>query len=612
VILKHGKIIHRIIICAAMAAGWSVRALASTYYVSPFGDDGNSGLDPASPWRSVARVNSTAFDPGSQILFQRGGEWRESLVASSSGTAEQPITYDAYGSGAKPHLWGSDVLDHAAFGPLAGSSSAFSLSSATPINSVLIDHQFTHSAQLLTQTTNAQANIDYVKANANSWFYSSGQLYLNTGGADPISDSRTYTAPVRENVVFSNGKDHLIFRNLIADESAKQDAGYAFRVQGSSDVRIEDSEAYRAGKHHFGVIDSTNFVGKNLYTSIAMPDQGYGGASGYVSFSDARRGDDNSTWINIVADNPNGPYPGFVSHGGGLKTLSIQNLVVHGGAGLFIINENPTGTVNIAGGRIENGPVDIYGSNVTVDGVAITGPDGYIDLEGSGNVIQNNVLSGRETDWYAGSKAAIVDAGTGNMIRFNTVILGPTSGGGGSAVAITNANSTSEIYANAFSDPHAINFFGNASPLQSNNNFFAPDSQFSIIHSDFSVETRTLQQWQAMGYDVDSNLMLLGDANFDGKIDADDFALIDGAFGSQNQSAGYHNGDFNFSLGPPNADDYFIIDREFAAYLEAQSSVTEQASVPEPSALVMLLAAAGLLRRRRNSAPAFGRQYPHL
>src|SRR5688572_21560068 len=88
---------------------------ATTYYVSNSGDDQNSGLDPASPWRSVARVNSTLFAPGSHILFERGGEWRERLSASSSGTADQPIVYDAYGAGPKPRFWGSDILDKSLF-----------------------------------------------------------------------------------------------------------------------------------------------------------------------------------------------------------------------------------------------------------------------------------------------------------------------------------------------------------------------------------------------------------------------------------------------------------------------------------------------------------------
>src|SRR4051812_14051288 len=83
---------------------------AATYYVSPDGNDANTGLDPSSPWATVGKVNSTLFAPGSQILFQRGSEWREKLLVPSSGTADAPITFDAYGVGPKPRFWGSDIL----------------------------------------------------------------------------------------------------------------------------------------------------------------------------------------------------------------------------------------------------------------------------------------------------------------------------------------------------------------------------------------------------------------------------------------------------------------------------------------------------------------------
>jgi hypothetical protein len=35
-------------------------------------------------------------------LFRRGDVWNESLIPASSGSSGNPITFDAYGSGAKP------------------------------------------------------------------------------------------------------------------------------------------------------------------------------------------------------------------------------------------------------------------------------------------------------------------------------------------------------------------------------------------------------------------------------------------------------------------------------------------------------------------------------
>jgi len=65
---------------------------------------------------------------------------------------------------------------------------------------------------------------------------------------------------------------------------------------------------------------------------------------------------------------------------------------------------------------------------------------------------------------------------------------------------------------------------------------------------------------------VDNNAILVkytynGDANEDGMLNADDYAAIDAGFASH--ATGYNNGDFNFSGGSPNPDDYFIIDKTF-------------------------------------------------
>jgi hypothetical protein len=478
-------------------------AQAATYYVSPNGNDANSGLDAGSPWQTLSKVNSTTFEPGSEILFQRGGEWRERLVASSSGAAGQPIIYDAYGSGAKPRFWGSDVLNKPDFQPVAGSSSTFSLSTASPINSVLIDHRFSRSAQLLTNSVDSLTNINFVKANPNSWFHDGSRLYLNTGGINPSSDARTYTASVREDVVHSNAKDHLVFRNLIGDETARYNGGYAFRIEGSNNVQIEASEAYRAGKHHFGVINSTNFVGRNLHASEAMPDQGYGGASPYVSFSDHRRSGDTSAWIDIVAESSYWGYAGFVTHGTGMGEVLVKNMIIRGGAGMHVQTEGVNEKVRIEGGQVDNGPV-LIGSNVTIDGLTITGMLGAIDITGDNNVIQNSRIVGRLPNYLEGRKAAITDGGHNNTIRYNTISLADDFSGYGAAIGILNADGDTEIYGNAFTDPHSILLYGGNAPIDSHGNLYAPESLFGIFRDLDHLDYYHLAQWQAMGFDLNS------------------------------------------------------------------------------------------------------------
>ena len=60
--------------------------LATTYYVdSNNGNDSNTGTSETTSWKTIAKVNSSLFQSGDFILFQRRGVWREQLAIPSSG-----------------------------------------------------------------------------------------------------------------------------------------------------------------------------------------------------------------------------------------------------------------------------------------------------------------------------------------------------------------------------------------------------------------------------------------------------------------------------------------------------------------------------------------------
>ena len=83
---------------------------ATDYYISASGNDINSGLSISTPWKTIAKVNSSNFLPGDRILFRCGDTWRETLTVPSSGSAGSPITFGAYGFGNKPIIDGSDIV----------------------------------------------------------------------------------------------------------------------------------------------------------------------------------------------------------------------------------------------------------------------------------------------------------------------------------------------------------------------------------------------------------------------------------------------------------------------------------------------------------------------
>ena len=92
-----------------------------------------------------------------------------------------------------------------------------------------------------------------------------------------------------------------------------------------------------------------------------------------------------------------------------------------------------------------------------------------------------------------------------------------------------------------------------------------------------------------------------GDADLSGVVDGTDYFLIDQAFSAGMLNGGWLNGDFNYD-GKVDGTDYFLIDNAFGAQSGALSGAALASAVPEPSALGVLMAAAGLLVRRRRRA----------
>ena len=84
---------------------------ATTYYVDATnGNDSNTGASEALPWKTIAKVNASNFQPGDFILFKRGEIWREQLNVPSSGAPGNPITIGAYGRGDKPQINGANLI----------------------------------------------------------------------------------------------------------------------------------------------------------------------------------------------------------------------------------------------------------------------------------------------------------------------------------------------------------------------------------------------------------------------------------------------------------------------------------------------------------------------
>ncbi|MGW6026711.1 right-handed parallel beta-helix repeat-containing protein [Streptomyces sp. NPDC055099] len=74
---------------------------AHTYYVSPRGDDQNDGSSPEQAWRSLARAERVALEPGDRLLLEGGARFTGTVTLGSAeaGRADRPVVVGSYGDG---------------------------------------------------------------------------------------------------------------------------------------------------------------------------------------------------------------------------------------------------------------------------------------------------------------------------------------------------------------------------------------------------------------------------------------------------------------------------------------------------------------------------------
>ncbi len=115
--MSQNKTLSLILMFQLLLAGFfvapitKVKAAGTTYYVDcNAANDLGAGTSTVTAWKTINKVNNSTFQPGDSILFNKGCTWREQLTVPSSGTSGNPITFGAYGSGAKPVISGADVV----------------------------------------------------------------------------------------------------------------------------------------------------------------------------------------------------------------------------------------------------------------------------------------------------------------------------------------------------------------------------------------------------------------------------------------------------------------------------------------------------------------------
>ncbi len=288
-----------------MLLTWSCIASATTYYVSSStGNDANSGTSASAPWATIAHVNGQTFLSGDSILFRRGDVWNESLAAASSGSSGNPITFDAYGTGAAPNLTGYYAVPSSAWVLVAGNAWKAPLPTTySTVNFCLFGSIWGQKVAAATSNLTAQRN--FYLANGFLYVYSVG----NPGSFynEPIVPMALSNVPVisvngkswltfqhflvnwfdQYGVYVQGNSDHLVFANMEADSmipQGTQPLGFYVNesVPGPGDIKIYNAEAH------------TNYDGfrfDGFATAITLVnDKAYGNRDGALVCGQYRAG----------------------------------------------------------------------------------------------------------------------------------------------------------------------------------------------------------------------------------------------------------------------------------------------------------------------------------
>lgn len=455
-----------------ISQGWTVN-----YYVdtASSGGDGTttatSGTHAA--FATIAAVNAATFAGDDFIYLKKDCVWVEGLVTPSSGTANHPITFDAYGTtGANPRLQLAVSRAGAAWTKTAGKTNVY-------------QSDFTGYTLPTTYGTvwygtaghwmSLQASVDNVDANAGSCYAASNLIYIHTiDGSDPITNGDTYYVTVVACGVLTNTKDYITIKNIDVYYAATVGFGTLGNpyLNYSSHINISDCNVYFCRSDTFlaaGV--DINFTRCKVYYStykgfISFYDGSHTPATDGVNFTDCEYAT-NTVW---------GSNTPTAFYGEGELNTTITRGIISGDCyqgvhiGRYLTSGSRYYTVNglLVTGTVTNRIVvdDYYTTNIVINGVknttAYTLASGYamqFQLASGVEVKNCNILMGAGT--YAPIGMVVPVSIHNNILQGGLVSIWPTA----TPTGIT-------VYNNVISGSTYGLFYGAGVGITLNNNIF--------------------------------------------------------------------------------------------------------------------------------------------
>ncbi|NGO75534.1 right-handed parallel beta-helix repeat-containing protein [Streptomyces sp. YC504] len=269
------------------AATGTAHAATTTYYVSPYGSDSNSGTSPDQAWKSAAKVNAVTFPQGSTVAFQ-GGEWFSGCLVFNStnvpaSSATTPFKVTSYGTG-KATLRSTCTGEYSA-AVTADHVSGFQLSGlklvngATTAAGVLLQNQSSTTATKSLLVSDSDISGFATPSGSTSTF--GGQImvlgYAVNGNTGPLDDVQ-------------------IRNNILHGSSATSTAGPGVYGWGGgvniTNVRVEGNTVYNLGMapQTTGAAITANgwngaVIQRNVVHDIGANVTSCGGTSGIMTYT---------------------------------------------------------------------------------------------------------------------------------------------------------------------------------------------------------------------------------------------------------------------------------------------------------------------------------------
>ena len=512
------KFLHRLHTILLILIGLLFTASASwaaTYYVdATFGNDAGDGLSPSTAWRTIAKINVFNFTPGDHVLLKRGETWREALKLNVSGALNNPIIFDAYGTGPNPKLLGSDTKTGGANWTQESPNIWFCAGISWDPEIVFHDG--------IGSSKRAGKNL---LASDWDWFYdaTNKRIYFYLAG-NPGNHAIEIQ---RRNGVDYTAMSHIHLKNL---EIAYASTGIG--LWGANSWLIENVFIHDTGKNGIQGNNSSNSITVqnssiqdwNWVGFAAIAGQGENYRNYGIHVLDGVSGNSSQNWIISgntfrIVNMKSGEDTSAISiDQQGHATLIGYNTIRLGnrtGSGIMIWRPKGSGSITVKENVIDN-PGEM----------AINISDLHVNNFVSEIVLEKNIISNSCTADGADQEAVRIWAKNGTPIRIRNNLVNRTAPGTNAHHGIRVRNSTPILYNNTVYGTDIGMSFENSTVTAKNNISSGNRSLATNIFNSIVVETNNNWNGRVSGFVPDRTDMALDPlfANPDPKI-ASDFYL---------------------------------------------------------------------------------------